>query len=236
MKTSWQIATDPRFIFELGGGSSPPPVYTPPPPTPPDPTQTANAQQGYNVNSQIAQALLNNTTQNTPYGQISYEQTGGQTVGATPATPGTAATGGYWNGQMWVPTGGTKAQPAFAGTFVPQYTATTTLSPQIQAIVNQNLDNSFRSGELDKTLSQNAFNTLSKPLDLSWGNLQSNIYGLEKNTLDPQWAQNQQVLDQSLANQGLTPGSQGWGYQQTQFGLNKANAYNQAMLGAQGQA
>jgi hypothetical protein len=77
---------------------------------------------------------------------------------------------------------------------------------------------------------------MSKPLDLSWGNIASNIYGLEKNTLDPQWAQASQVNAQSLADQGLTPGSQGAGYQNTQFGLDKANAYNQAMLSAQGQA
>jgi len=34
----------------------------------------------------------------------------------------------------------------------------------------------------------------------------------------------------------LTPGSEGYGYQQTQFGINKSNAYKNAMLQAQSQA
>jgi hypothetical protein len=85
-------------------------------------------------------------------------------------------------------------------------------------------------------LLNNVKDTASKPLDLSWGNIASDIYGLEKNTLDPQWQHSQQQLDQQLADQGLTPGSEGAGYQRTQFGLDKSNAYNQAMLGAQGQA
>lgn len=233
IRTSWRL--DPRFHLELGG-SSPPPVYQPPPPTPPDPTATANAQQGYNINSAVAQAQLNNMNQQTPYGSINYYKTGGSYIGGGPGTPGTAATGGYWNGSSWVPTGGTPGTPASNGTFVPTYTATTSLSPQVQGVVNTGLQNAQISAWTEQDLLKNAKNAMSKPLDLSWGNIASNIYGLEKHTLDPQWAQASQVNAQSLADQGLTPGSQGAGYQNTQFGIDKGNAYNNAMLGAQGQA
>ena len=235
MKTSWQFSLDPRWNLELGG-SSPPPVYQPPPPTPPDPYAVANAQQGYNVNAAVAQAQLNDVNQVTPYGNINYQQTGGGIIGATPAIAATPATGGYWNGSAWVPTGGTPGSPAFAGTFVPKYTATTQLSPAMGNIVATQLQNTQNSATEEGQLLSNAQQTMTKPLDLSWGNIASNIYGLEKSTLDPQWAQASQVNAQSLADQGLTPGSQGAGYQNTQFGLDKANAYNQAMLGAQGQA
>ena len=218
------------------GGSDPPPVYTPPPPTPPDPFKTAEAQQGYNVNSAVAQSQLNNVNQITPYGDITYTQTGGSYVGGQPAVADTPATGGYWNGQMWVPTGGSTGHAATQGQWVPTYTATTKLNPELQGVVDKGLINANTSAAFEGNLLKNAQEKLTHPLDLSWGNIASNIYGLEKNTLDPQWAHDQEVKDQQLANQGLTPGSQGWGYEQTQFGLNKANAYDKAMLDAQGQA
>jgi Chaperone of endosialidase len=234
-QVSWRFASDPSWNFQMGGGS-PPPVYQPPPPTPPDPFAVANAQQGYNINAAVAQNQLNNVNQVTPYGNINYQQNGGNIIGASPAIAATPATGGYWNGSSWVPTGGTAGTPAFAGTFVPKYTATTTLNPQLQGIVNTTMQNAQGNANLESGLLQNVQNTASKPLDLSWGNIANNIYGLEKNTLDPQWAQASQVNAQSLADQGLTPGSQGAAYQNTQFGLDKSNAYNQAMLQAQGQA
>ena len=43
-------------------------------------------------------------------------------------------------------------------------------------------------------------------------------------------------MNQQLANQGLTPGSQGWDYNQTECGLNKANAYNNMYLQGQNTA
>lgn len=215
---------------------SPPPTYVPPAPTPPDPFATAEAQTGYNINSAKAQTLLNAVNQVTPYGQIHFKQTGGEMVGAEPALADTPATGGYWDGHQWVSTGGSKGHPATAGHFVPSYTATTTLSPAMQALVDKNTANAQATAGIQGTLLKNVENTASKPLDLSWGNIASNIYGLERNTLDPYWKQQQEVKDQQLANQGLTPGSQGWGYEQSQFGLNKANAYDKAMLDAQGQA
>ncbi len=91
----------------MGSAPSPPPTYIPPPATPPDPFATAQAQQGYNINSAIAQNQLNNTNQVTPYGTINYAQTGGSMVGAEPAQAATGATGGYWNGFAWQPTGAT---------------------------------------------------------------------------------------------------------------------------------
>jgi hypothetical protein len=238
---------------------SPPPVYVPPAPQPPDPFATAQAQQGYNVNSAIAQNMLNNTNQITPYGNINYKETGGRMVGGSPAVADTPATGGYWNGQSWVSTGGTKGHPATEGQWVPQYTATTQLNPLTQSIVDQSLYNARGVGGLETGLINNfgstqvpqapnlSWNDVNyqmyggkgpgyKPLDLSWGEKQKNIYGLERNTLDPYWQQQQQLKDQQLADQGLTPGSQGWGYEQSQFGLNKANAYDKAMLDAQSQA
>lgn len=61
-----------------GGGSSPPP-YQPPPV--PDPAATAAAQTGSNVDTAIANATIGATNQVTPYGNLTYTQTGGRQVG-----------------------------------------------------------------------------------------------------------------------------------------------------------
>lgn len=46
------------------------------PPDPPDPTATANAQQGYNTAAAGSQAEINMVNQSTPYGSLNYTQTG----------------------------------------------------------------------------------------------------------------------------------------------------------------
>lgn len=228
---------------------SPPPVIQPPLPVAPDPFATAQAQQGYNINSAVAQNQLNNTNQITPYGSINYTNTGGSYVGGSAGSPGQEmfpvgpndpnfAIGGQYANLPYGPNGGRMAggSAAVQGQWVPTSTATTTLSPQLQGLFNSSVANSQQNAGLEGQLLTNASQQLSHPLDLSWGNIASNIYGLEKNTLDPQWKQQQAQLDQNLANQGLSPGSAQYGYQQSQFGLNKSNAYDQAMLQAQGQA
>jgi hypothetical protein len=50
-------------------------------PTPPDPAKTAAAQTSSNIDTAIANGYLNATNQNTPYGTVRYNQTGGQYVG-----------------------------------------------------------------------------------------------------------------------------------------------------------
>ena len=45
-------------------------------PSPPDPVATANAQETLNKNTAIYQAEMNNVNQTTPYGSLTYTQTG----------------------------------------------------------------------------------------------------------------------------------------------------------------
>lgn len=80
-------------------------------PTAPNPVDTAAASTSTNTGTAIANAMLNNTNQITPTGSLNYNQTGSY-----------AWTDPY--------TGLTQN--------IPQFTATTTLSPQEQAIQDQN--------------------------------------------------------------------------------------------------
>jgi hypothetical protein len=77
---------------------------------------------------------------------------------------------------------------------------------------------------------------LSQNVDLGPSATASYLDKLNTQTLDPQFAQAQTALNQQLQNQGLTPGSEGWKYAQTQFGLNKANTYNNMYLQGQNTA
>lgn len=174
----------------------------PSPPPAPDPAQTAIAQGAANIDTAEAQAWLNSTNQITPYGSVNYAQSGG----------------------AFVPTLGGGQQ------YIPQFTATTTLSPEMQKLFDQTLSNSQQSATTAGRLGTNVQDMLSKNVDLGPNATEAYLNRLNTETLDPQFRQAQTALDQQLANQGLTPGSEGWKYAQTQFGLNKSNAYNNMYL------
>jgi hypothetical protein len=176
----------------------------PSPPPAPDPFQTALAQGIANVDTAQAQNVLNNTNQVTPYGTVTYDD---------------AASGGRFvpllgGGQEWIP----------------RTTATTTLSPQMQALFNQNVSNSQTASNTAGMLGKNVQGMLSNNVDLGNNATSAYLDKLNRETLDPQFAQAQTALNQQLTDQGLTPGSEGWKYNQTQFGLNKANTYNNMYL------
>lgn len=173
-------------------------VSTPSPPPAPNPYQVAEAQSNENVAAAIAQSILNNVNQVTPYGNITYKAID------------------WGEGPH--------------GNRIPIWQAKTELSPQMQSLFNRNIANSIRTSDLEKGLLGNVKGVLTKPLDLSWGATEAKLNELNAQTLDPQWGRAQAALDQQLANQGLTPGSEGWQYAQQQFALNKAQAYNQMYL------
>jgi hypothetical protein len=113
-------------------------MNSPSAPPPPDPYQTATAQGAANLDTAEAQAVLNNTNQVTPYGNIDYSQSGGSFV---PTLGG---------GQQWIPS----------------YTATTTLSPGMQKLFDQNLANSQESSNTQGALGSNVADMLSHNIDL----------------------------------------------------------------------
>lgn len=177
-------------------------------PQAPDPYATAAAQGAANIDAAEAEQVINNTNQITPYGSINYQQTGGH----------------------FVPTLGGGQQ------YIPQYTATTQLSPELQKLFNSNIGNAQTASNTAGRLGLSVQDMLSKNVDLGPNSTAAYLDKLNTQTLDPQFQQAQTALNQQLANQGLTPGSEGWKYAQTQFGLNKANTYNNMYLQGQNTA
>lgn len=109
-------------------------------PKAPDPKETASAQTGTNVSTAIANAALGNVNQVTPDGSLSYSQSG--------------------NHKFTDPTTGKTYD-------VPTYTATQTLSPQQQAIKNQNDAAQLNLGKLANSQSDRLNGLLGKPFNLN---------------------------------------------------------------------
>lgn len=191
-------------------------------PSPPNPLTTANQQQGFNQQAAIDTSYLGNVNQVTPYGSINYTSSPRQGFGT-----------------KWDPVQHKMVPDSTWGadtSGIPQITATTSLSPAVQGLVDQGIANATGSANLESQLQTNAGPAITKPLDLSWGATEANLNQLSSHTLDPQYAQLQTQLNQQLTDQGLTPGSEGYNFQQTQFGNERANAYNAATLANHQQA
>lgn len=108
-------------------------------PKAPDPTATAQAQSEYNTNTAISQQLLNMTNQNTPYGSVSYNQTGTNTF--------TGADGKTYS--------------------LPQFTQTTTLNPEQQSTLNYTQGAANNIAQTAQSLSNSGLSNLSQPVDTS---------------------------------------------------------------------
>ena len=108
-------------------------------PTPPDPNQVAGAQTGTNVSTAIANTAMGQVNQVTPDGSLTYSTTGNHS---------------------WT-------DPSTGQTYsVPQYTATTSLSPAAQAIRDQNNAASLNLATLAANQSGRADQLLSTPFSL----------------------------------------------------------------------
>ena len=190
-------------------------------PKPPDPKETSAAATGTAVATSIANTAQGNMGQSNPYGSLTYEQTGTSTF-----------TDPYTGLSYDIPT----------------YSANTTLSPEQQAIYNNqtamqtSLGSAGATAAAGFTPTQTAVPTYnnystSAGLNTSYG---SNDYSADRNEyeaalmarMQPQLDTQQQALDASLANQGIGYGAEA--YNDAQFTQSQAenDAYMAAILGA----
>jgi len=179
---------------------------TPTPPAAPDTLATATAQGNMNQNTATTQQLLNMTDQVTPNGTLSYNQTGDSTF--------TGADGKTYT--------------------VPKFSATTTLSPAQQQLLDLTNATKKNIGQIGVDQSQKIGSLLGTNIDLDTAT-EGKIDALGAARLDPQFARNEDALRTRLANQGIQPGSAAWNAEMTQFGQGKNDAYNQLYLTGRGQ-
>src|SRR5262245_17064477 len=112
----------------------------PEPPQPPNPIAVAGAQTSTNVSTALANAFLNNTNQVTPTGSLNYDQTGSYQF--TDPTTGSSYT-------------------------IPRFTATQTLTPAQQAILDKTQGAQSNLAGLAQTQSGNIASLLANPINLS---------------------------------------------------------------------
>lgn len=185
-------------------------------PSPPDPTATAAAQSTADVNTAAAQTALNDVNQNTPYGSTTYNPTGQYT------TP--------------------------SGLTVPTYTQTTQLTPLAQSILTGEQTVGANLMPTAQSLANEASTSATTPLNfntpdsatLNEGpqlldqNVTNALYGQQAGFLNPQWNQQQQLLQDQLSRQGIPVGSDAYNNAMEQFNNSKTQAYQSAQDSAIG--
>lgn len=178
----------------------------PTPPAAPDPVATAKAQGDMNTNTAITQQLINQTNQVTPNGNLTYSQTGNNTF--------TGADGKQYT--------------------VPQFTATQTLTPEQQQLLDLTNATKKNLGQIGVDQSAKIGSLLGTNLVLNTAT-ENKIDQLGAARLDPQWARNEDALRTRLSNQGIKPGSEAWNAEMTQFNQNKNDAYDSLYLSGRSQ-
>lgn len=176
-------------------------------PKPPDPDKTAAAQSGMNRDTALTTQAINMVNQVTPDGNLTYSQNG--------------------NSSFVDSKGNT--------VYTPTYTATTSLSPQQQAIKAQTDAASLNLGKLANTQSAAISDQLSKPFKYTTSDAEDYAYKLGAKRIDPRFAQDQDNLRSQLIASGLRPGTPAFDDQMAKFGQTKNDAYNSLALGAQQQ-
>lgn len=117
----------------------------------------------------------------------------------------------------------------------PHYTATTTLSPDQQQLLNLQTSTQKNLGQIGVDQSAKVGSILNTPFDLNaaTSNQQAKI---SQQLLDPVWQQRQSQLQTQLANQGIQQGSEAYTNAMRDFGMQRDNSYNSALLADRGQA
>lgn len=177
-------------------------------PSAPDPAKTAAAQSATNRDTAITQQQVNMVDQVNPWGSVTYSQTGTNKFKDS-------------NGN-WVET--------------PQYTQTTTLSPEQQAIFEQS--QAAQTNLAGIAADQSAFlqDYLNKPFEFSNSDAEQWAYDLASPRILQQQQQNEDALRASLANKGIQEGSAAWNAEMQRLTNANTDQLNQLALTGRQQA
>lgn len=177
-------------------------------PKAPDPMATAQAQSGMNRDTAVSQQLINMVNTNNPWGSTSYTQNG--------MTGYTDSSGKYVQ--------------------IPQFTQTTTLSPEQQAIFDKTQGAQKNLATIAQEQSGKLQGYLNQPFEFNNRDAESWAYDLATQRIIPQQERNQQALETSLVNSGIRRGTAAWDRELERQGQGNSDQLNQLALQARGQA
>lgn len=178
-------------------------------PAPTPPRETSAAATGTNISTAIANAFLTNMNESGPDGTKTFDQTGSTTV----------------------------TDPYTGKTYtIPRFSVTTTLSPQQQAIKEQQDAASLNLANLGNNLSGTLGQQLTGNFKLGNEAVEGRLFDLGRQRLDPLFAQRDEDLRTRLANQGIKAGTAAYDREMGLMGQQQNDAYNNLLLQGRGQA
>jgi hypothetical protein len=110
-----------------------------------------------------------------------------------------------------------------------------TLSPEQQNLYNLGTQTQSNLGNIGVEQSAKVRSILNTPFDLN-SSINNQQVDINRKLLDPTWLQRESALENKLYNQGVTPGTEAYTNAQRDFGMQRDNAYNSALLASRGQA
>lgn len=177
-------------------------------PEAPDPYETASAQGGMNRDTAITQMQLNGVNQVNPWGSVNYDQTGQNSF--------------------------TDSQGNVVST--PQFTQTTTYTPEQQAIFDATQGAQGNLAQLAESQSGFLKDYMSKPFEFKNSDAEQWAYDLASPRLLKQQGQNDAQLRTVLANKGIREGSAAWDAEMGRMTNANTDQLNQLALTGRGQA
>jgi hypothetical protein len=167
------------------------------------------AQTGTNIGTAIANTMLNNYNQKTPFGSLAFDQTGSYTY----------------------------TDPQSDEVYdIPRFTATQKMSRGQQKLFNQTEEVEQKLAGLANTQTDFLTGYMKKPWDGSNDETEQRLFELGRKRLDPLQAEQRQTRETQLANQGIRQGSAAWDRAMGLQGQQENDATNQLLLAGHGQA
>lgn len=176
-------------------------------PSAPDPAKTAAAQGGWNSFTAQQQQAMNMVGQNSPWGSLSYEQTG----------------------STWI------TDPNGKPIEVPNFTANTTLSPQQQAIFDQTQAAELNLANIANDQTGKLGELLSNPFEYTNRDAENWAFDLGSQRILPQQEQSRKALENQLVNSGIRRGAPAWDTEMTRLTNANTDQMNQLALTGRGQ-
>lgn len=109
----------------------------------------------------------------------------------------------------------------------------TSLSPQQQALLNQQQSSGLTAGTLASTQLGNAASTLSTPINTDYNNVRDQYISSQMGLLQPQLTQSREVLQSQLQNQGVPQGSTAWNNAMRSYNNQVSSQYANILSNAQ---
>lgn len=171
-------------------------------PKAPDPVKTAQAQAGFNRDTATTEMMMNMVSQNNPWGSVQYDATGSQSfIGS--------------DGKMIT---------------VPQYSQTTTFTPEQQAIFDASQQAETNLAELASQQSGFLQDYMAEPFQYTNQDAETWAYDLASPRILEQQGQNETQLRNRLINSGIRPGTDAWDTEMTRLTNANTDQLNQLAL------